>query len=295
MNDVDEKKEIVENNQDTEPTVGEILRNARTMGRRKREISTIAKQLCIGEEFLQALEDGNYKRIPEIVYVLGFARNYAMELGLNPDEIVDKIKKELGIDCDTEVVVTNEDIEEKNKNALQDGFMGWISKISLFVRKHWLVVSIVGFVFIALIVLLLVLGGNSNNAGFENSTEQVVAEDIYANEPVYNIPVRERFGVENKEKSDMILQAIEDTYVKIEDGRGKVIFGRSMVAGDIFYIPGGLKCVADFGNAGGIDIWVDGVLAPKVGPAHTVKKGVVLTRDALIPVKQGDKKSEDKK
>ena len=38
-------------------TAGEMLRNARTTGRRKREIQTIAKLLCIKEEFLQALED----------------------------------------------------------------------------------------------------------------------------------------------------------------------------------------------------------------------------------------------
>ena len=61
-------------------TAGEMLRNARTTGRRKREIQTIAKLLCIKEEFLQALEDGNYTVLPEVVYILGFARNYAMEL-----------------------------------------------------------------------------------------------------------------------------------------------------------------------------------------------------------------------
>lgn len=64
-----------------ELTAGEMLRNARTTGRRKREIPTISKQLCIREEFLEALEQGNYTVIPELVYILGFARNYAMELG----------------------------------------------------------------------------------------------------------------------------------------------------------------------------------------------------------------------
>ena len=85
MNEVVEN-EVVE--KEVELTAGEMLRNARTTGRRKREISTIAKQLCIREEFLQALEDGNYTEIPETVYILGFARNYAMELGLNHDDIV---------------------------------------------------------------------------------------------------------------------------------------------------------------------------------------------------------------
>ena len=61
-------------------TAGEMLKNARTTGRRKREISTIAKLLCIKEEFLTALEEGNYRVIPEDVYILGFARSYSVEL-----------------------------------------------------------------------------------------------------------------------------------------------------------------------------------------------------------------------
>ena len=84
----------------SEMTAGEMLKNARTTGRRKREIATISKLLCIREEFLTALEEGNYRVIPEDVYILGFARSYAVELGLNPDEVIAKIKKELGITKD---------------------------------------------------------------------------------------------------------------------------------------------------------------------------------------------------
>ena len=92
---MDEKQEILK--PVAEMTAGEMLHNARTTGRRKREISTIAKLLCIREEFLNALEEGNYRFIPEDVYILGFARSYAVELGLDPDEVIAKLKKELGI------------------------------------------------------------------------------------------------------------------------------------------------------------------------------------------------------
>ena len=92
---MDEKQEVLKSV--AEMTAGEMLRNARTTGRRKREIATIAKLLCIREEFLTALEEGNYRVIPEDVYILGFARSYAVELGLNPDEIILKLKHELGI------------------------------------------------------------------------------------------------------------------------------------------------------------------------------------------------------
>ena len=77
-------------------TAGEMLRHARTTGRRKRELGTIAKQLCIKEEFLEAIENGEYNKIPEVVYVLGFARNYATELELDPVEIVAKNQRRNG-------------------------------------------------------------------------------------------------------------------------------------------------------------------------------------------------------
>ena len=49
---MEEKQEVLQS--DLEMTAGEMLRNARTTGRRKREIATIAKLLCIREEFLTA-------------------------------------------------------------------------------------------------------------------------------------------------------------------------------------------------------------------------------------------------
>ena len=80
MTDNIENNEVLETPEvPVDMTAAEMLRSARTTGRRKREIQTISKQLCIREEFLEALESGNYNLIPEPVYILGFARNYAIE------------------------------------------------------------------------------------------------------------------------------------------------------------------------------------------------------------------------
>ncbi|MBR6752368.1 MAG: DUF4115 domain-containing protein [Alphaproteobacteria bacterium] len=264
--------------------VGEILRNARTMGRRKREIGTIAKQLCIGEEFLEALENGDYKKIPEIVYVLGFARNYAMELGLDPDEIVDKVKSELGIEAENDTPVTIEDLAERDKTAEYKAKIQEFVRIAIgYVRRHWLWFAIGAGVLILAMLIIIIFGG-SNNATVDApvaAPAPVVAAPV-VEEPVYNIPVRERFGKENMAKSHVIIQAVEDSYVGVEDSRGKVIFGRSLVAGDVFYVPAGNGYKAKFGNAGGVDIWVDGELAPKVGANKTSKKDVSLNPDSLM-------------
>lgn len=274
-----------ENNVETpvEMTVGEILRNARTTGRRKREITTIAKLLCIREEFLQALEDGNYKEIPETVYILGFARNYAMELGLNPDEIVTKLKREMGLipDCEDETagdkgntcaVPGAENADVKNlKKSLKSAYK--------FVLKNWLwfLGSVVAV--IALVMALLLFVPKESSEAVNN----VVVEPVVAvQEPEYKVAVRERFGTENAENAEIILQASQESWVKVEDGRGNTIFSRVLVPGDIYYVPSGDKYKATFGNAGGVDIWVDGVLAPKQGANHVRKSGIVLSADSLI-------------
>ncbi len=265
-------------------TVGEILRNARTMGRRKREIGTIAKQLCIAEDFLEALENGDYKKIPEIVYVLGFARNYAMELGLDPDEIVDKVKAELGIEAENDTPVTIEDLAERDKTAEYKAKIQEFVRVAVdYVRRHWLWFAIgAGVLVVAMLIVIIFGGSNSAPADTPVAAPAPVVAAVDVEEPVYNIPVRERFGKENMAKSHVIIQAVEDSYVGVEDSRGKVIFGRSLVAGDVFYVPNGTGYKAKFGNAGGVDIWVDGELAPKVGANKTSKKDVSLNPDSLM-------------
>ena len=58
MDEIIKDTDIIDTTKTDGMTAGEMLRNARTTGRRKREMQTIAKQLCIREDFLQALEYG---------------------------------------------------------------------------------------------------------------------------------------------------------------------------------------------------------------------------------------------
>ena len=277
-----EKTEI-HNENNTEMTAGEILRNARTTGRRKREIPTISKQLCIREEFLQALEDGDYKVIPETVYILGFARNYAMELGLDPDEIVNKVKRELGLIVDEKKeeddVVDTDDASDNS---------GWLQRMLgatvKFLRRHWLLASCVAVLVLAIIggAMFWAVSGNNDIV----PQEPVAAETIVDNETSelpFNVDVRERFGIDNADSANVILQATgESSWVKIEDARGNSVFGRVLVPGDIYYVPAGDGYTAVFGNAGGVDVWVNGELAPKQGADHARVSDISLNPDDLI-------------
>lgn len=267
----------------TEMTAGEMLRNARTTGRRKREIITIAKQLCIREEFLEALENGNYNAIPETVYVLGFARNYAMELGLNPEEIVEKIKKEMGLltDC----AADDEDVSACAMPSIkQEEHWAKILFVQCyqFIYQNWKWFAGALLAIVLTVVLIAVLSPAADVNQPADDATVVVAE---SNAEKYNLPVRERFGTDNRDKSDVVLQASQESWVKVEDGRGNTVFSRVLVPGDIYYVPSGDKYKATFGNAGGIDIWVNGKLAPDAGADHARKSGISLSPKNLMASK----------
>ena len=132
---------------------------------------------------------------------------------------------------------------------------------------------------IVLVVLLLPKSDVENVNGDGNFTMQVET----AVEPEYKVAVRERFGTENTETASVILQATQESWVKVEDSRGNTVFSRVLVPGDIYYVPEGNGYTAVFGNAGGVDVWVNGVLAPKQGADHVRVANISMSPDRLLP------------
>lgn len=81
----------------------------------------------------------------------------------------------------------------------------------------------------------------------------------------------------------IVVRATESSWVEIRNpADGKILFTGLMSAGKFYAVPdvGGL--VLDTGNAGGLDITVDGVSAPKIGGAGIVRKGVALDEARLL-------------
>ncbi len=268
---------IDKNNKDL--TAAQMLFEARTSGRRKREIFTISKILCIKEDYLSALETGNYDKIPERVYLLGFARNYAVELGLDPDLIVKKIKQEISKSTEAEdSEVLEKDItkstEENNKNSI-NSFIKILSKYWLWIIS----ISLLIILSIAVIFVLLYEKPKEVETSAANTTQEVQVPAI--TEPEYKIEVRSKFGTENIQNSDIVLQATNESWVKIEDQRGNTVFSRVLITGDVYFVPNG-NFKGTFGNAGGIDIWVNKKLLPKIGALNTRKSGIIMTPEYLI-------------
>ena len=272
-------------------TAGEMLKNARTTGRRKREISTIAKLLCIKEEFLTALEEANYRVIPEDVYILGFARSYAVELGLDPDEVIVKLKKELGIAKEEKEEEHEQPCvpqkQQKQKITInKELLLKWLKTAIDYVKKYWVwFASGFGALLFIIVLSLLVFGGESKPKETTEVPENVAT--VVNPEPDFRYPVREKFDAKNKKdwaNSRVVLQAEKESWVRIDDARGNSVFSRVLVPGDVYYMPVSDKLKATFGNVGAIDVWVDGQLLKKLGPANTKKTGISMAPDALKSV-----------
>lgn len=69
-----------------ESGVGDRLRKAREEQFKTRE--DIARELHVRTEYVQALEEEDYDRLPEVIYARGYVRNYARLVGLPPDELL---------------------------------------------------------------------------------------------------------------------------------------------------------------------------------------------------------------
>ncbi len=67
-------------------TIGQLLRETRLS--QNLSLSEIARNIKIKKDYLQALENNDFNRLPPSTFIKGFLRKYAQYLGLNPDNAV---------------------------------------------------------------------------------------------------------------------------------------------------------------------------------------------------------------
>jgi hypothetical protein len=74
------------------PSLGEVLQAARE--RKGVDLFRAERDTKIRARHLAALESGDYEELPHAVYTKGFLRNYALYLGLDPEEILARWRDE---------------------------------------------------------------------------------------------------------------------------------------------------------------------------------------------------------
>jgi len=109
-------------------------------------------------------------------------------------------------------------------------------------------------------------------------TPDITQPAVTADQPK---PPDNTYGVPDGQ-ARVVLHAVADSWVQVRDKASNLLFTRILKPGEHYNVPNqpGLTLVA--GNAGGIDITVDGQEAPRLGDSGRVARNVSLDPDHLL-------------
>ncbi len=121
-------------------------------------------------------------------------------------------------------------------------------------------------------------------AGETTTGSQVEQPSTVASEQTSAAPeVASTTPVVAVQSSGIVVRAIDNSWVQITDPvSGEILFTGLMAPGVTFDVPARSGLLLDTGNAGAIDIIVNGNTVPKLGGEGTVRKGVALNAARLI-------------
>ncbi len=80
----------------------------------------------------------------------------------------------------------------------------------------------------------------------------------------------------------VVILAHQDSWVQITGAAGELLLTRILRAGDRYIAPAREDLVLMTGNAGALEVSVDGKVIPALGPAGTVRRNVSLSADRLL-------------
>jgi cytoskeleton protein RodZ len=81
--------------------------------------------------------------------------------------------------------------------------------------------------------------------------------------------------------SRVLLRAIADSWVQVQGADNDLIFSRILHSGDTYLAPNRDDLRLTTGNAGGLEVLVDGELMPALGSPGAVRRNIPLSADAL--------------
>ena len=255
-------------------TVGMILKKARQ--ERKESVEKIAGLLRIRARYLTALEEAEYKIFPGQAYALGFLRNYAAYLGLDADKLMNQYRKENPFLKPAELDMP---ISEQQP---------------LFPSVKYLFFAAAGIAFIWLFWYFLTYKETQveETSFVLTAQEPALSEEISS--PVEEVPEvveekkepavqKEAVATKQKgtKKNAVQIVAREEVWVEIEQD-DTLILSRTLKKGEKYDVPESKdELFLKTGNAGGIDIFVDGQKVKALGPVGRVVRGVSLSPEKL--------------
>lgn len=305
----------------TAATVAGLLRQTREAT--KRSITDVAAHLRIAERHLAALESGQMDGLPGMTYAVGFVRSYAKFLGLNAEATAQQFKREMGI-VDTKPVL-NYPIPA-NDRPLPGGALalsslallaviygGWYyansgspapqSPTATLAKPPETMPSVVDQAAPAPEDSSSDLATGSIPDGVfsppsETASDAPTMRPIPTPDPVtvtatppVSSPSEALASPVNPAliESKVVLRSSADSWVQILNTDNEVVFSKILQRGETYPVPNQDGLRLDTGNAGGLEILVEGRLLPPLGASGSVRRDVpldVAKLNSLYPTQQ---------
>ena len=239
--------------------VGERLRSAReAMGLDLKQLSQSTK---VTSRHLQAIEDGDYGKLPGRPYAIGFSKSYAQAVGLNGAEIADAVRAELRageVEAPARVI-HQYDIGDPVKTPSS--------------RVTWL--AVLAAIAVVLVGFVAWRSYYWPAAGLPPLTAPEAAQ------PTQVAPPPQAAA---NPSGPVVFTALEDgIWVKFYDAGGKQLLEKQLARGESYTVPAEATGPQIWtGRPDALTITVGGQAVPKLADAQVTMKDVPVSAEALL-------------
>lgn len=300
-----------------EDSVGTILRRARK-AQGERSVAEIAEEIRVRPHQLEALEADDYERLPGLIYAAGFIRSYAQYLNLDGEELVVRFKRTARTENLEAHLTFPEPLEDPR--IPRRSLVAIACTLAIAVYGTWYGFSSrgdAGFEDVPTVESRLA-GAVDKTAGAEpapaaaaraaaagpemievaaaprplpqkrpsGEPEAVTAPVALepADEPVAAAEVAPApMEVAAADSGQITVRARKDAWVRIEGPDAAPVIDRVLKAGEAYDAPAGQGLYMMTGNAGALDILVDGKHIGSLGPQGAIRRHVALDMSLLKP------------
>ncbi len=250
--------------------VGEALRRTRRFY--SKSLEDVEKSLRIRASQIDAIERGDMRSLPGRVYAIGFVRTYAEYLEIDGDKVVQLFKAQY---MDNR---TKADLSFKVPASETKTPPIWLATFLILVAAFGYSVWHTGQKSDRTVVMQVQdvpdeIKEHVNDEILASSIDVVEEDEISqdAEAPVENMAEEDK-----PQKTGIILNIVNDCWVEIKDGDGKVIVSNILEKGDQYFVPNSPGLSMSLGNAANVEILVDGRMLKPLGGDGDVRRDIPL-------------------
>ena len=237
------------------PSVGDRLRAARE--KKKLNLEDVAEQTRIPRRHLEAIESGDWDRLPAPTYTIGFAKSFASAVGLDRNEIGEDIRNEIG----TPRASTTAEVFEPVDPART--------------MPRWLVIGAIGAILLVVLIMTWL-----NNRALEPDEAPAPAATATAT-PGPAPAAAPAPQAAPAAQGPVVITATEAVWIQVYQKDGRTLFQGELGDGQHYTVPAtATEPMLRTGKPEALRITVGQQVAPPIGPpARVISDVSLLGRD----------------